>query len=1078
MANSKTRAEVSERISALPKVEIIIKKESENENKTNRSGLKFKTSFFKKDVHPFDEIIWEKRNSIIKDEQGNIISKQEDIEVPKFWSQLATDILVSKYFRKAGLPQKKGESSLKQVITRITRSIRKAGEDLDNYFASKEDGDNFEKDLVWLLVNQAVAFNSPVWFNVGLFEEYNITGTNNVLYRWNYETNQAELQETSYKNPQCSACFIQSIDDDLMSIFDLIKNEAKLFKFGSGTGTNFSALRGCQESLSGGGTSSGLMSFLQVFDRGAGATKSGGITRRAAKMVILNVDHPEIFEFVKWKAREEEKARILIEHGNLPSDFNGEAYRTVSGQNSNNSVRVSDDFMQAIEKNQNWHTKKRTNGEIIEEFPAKKLMDEIVHSAWICADPGIQFDTTINKWHTCKDSGRINASNPCSEYMFLDDSACNLASINLIKFIREDNSFDIEKFKHAVRLFITAMEIIVAYSSYPTAKIAENSYKFRPLGLGYANLGALLMIWGIPYDSEQGQLISGALTAIMTGHAYAVSAEIASKIGTFQEFKKNKNSFMEVINMHHQASYNLNEDLGHLDLVLEARRSWDEALELGKKYGYRNSQVTVLAPTGTIGLLMDCDTTGIEPAFSLVSFKKLAGGGSVKIVNQSVPKALNTLGYDKLQTQKIVEYIIGTGNFSDASAINSKTLSEKGIIKSDIENIEKDLKGAFNLNYAFNQSNISKESLKNLDIDSSDLLKNGFNFLNKIGFSEEEINSSNKIICGHLMIEGSPELKNEDLPIFDCANTNGSEGKRFIDPMGHIKIMASTQPFLSGAISKTVNMPNSATEADILEIYMQAWKLGLKAIAIYRDGSKGSQPLSSKSDDVTKQQIKTETKIVYMPTRKRLPEERRSITHKFTIGNHEGYITAGLYSNGQPGEIFLTMSKQGSVIAGLVNSFATAISISLQYGVPLKVLVNKFIHSRFEPSGFTHNPNIQVAKSIVDYIFRWLALKFLSSEDLQIIGINGDIASPEQKTLNLEENNQKSKTISIVNLSDETIDNAYTEKVDHIESKNASAKDFFDTLSDAPACDSCGGIMTRSGTCYKCMNCGSTSGCS
>lgn len=1085
MPNTKKTSSTSEPAIALPKVEIFIKEPIENtktleekKSKENK-GLKFEYTFSNQQIHPFDELEWENKPSIISDEKGNIISGQEEVEAPTDWSQLATDIMVSKYFRKAGLPDNKGETSAKQVISRVALTIRQAGEKSNNYFSSTTDADAFERDLTWLLINQAAAFNSPVWFNCGLYQVYGIEGTKDVLYRWNPTTKQAELQKTSYEHPQCSACFIQSIEDDLMSIFELIKDEAKLFKFGSGTGTNFSPLRSSNESLSGGGTSSGLMSFLQVFDRGAGATKSGGITRRAAKMVILNADHPEIFEFVKWKAKEEEKARILIEYGGLPSDFNGEAYHTVSGQNSNNSVRVTDDFMKAVENDEDWHTIERTTGKITNTFKARSLMKEIVHSAWVCADPGLQFDTVINKWHTCKTSGRINASNPCSEYMFLDDSACNLASINLLKFLKEDGSFDIKKYHAAIRILITAMEIIVEFSSYPTAKIAENSYKFRPLGLGYANLGTLLMIWGIPYDSEEGRVVAGALTAILTGQAYKTSAEVAGEIGTFGEYKKNHDSFMEVMNMHRAASYDIPDEYGHSDLITVARQDWNEVVKLGEKNGFRNAQTTVLAPTGTIGLLMDCDTTGVEPAFSLVTFKKLAGGGSVKIINHSVPNTLTKLNYFEDQIKEILEYIIGAGKLLEKSPINETSLREKGITQEDIDKINKALPGAFNIAFAFNKATISEQTLKNLQITSEEMNTPGFNFLKKIGFSNDEIIEANKIICGHMMIEGAPHIKEEDLAVFDCANTNGPEGKRYIEPLGHVKMLAAIQPFISGAISKTVNMPNSCTEEEIQDIYMQSWKLGVKAIAMYRDGSKGSQPLSSKTKETKETTIKTETKIVYMPTRKRLPDERRSITHKFTIGNHEGYITAGLYENGQPGEIFITMSKQGSVISGLVNSFATAISISLQYGVPLKVLVNKFIHSRFEPSGFTHNPQIQIAKSIVDYIFRWLALKFLSAEELQVIGINGDIApSPEQKTLNLATDAAVPTITKAEDLEEEAMAEATINTESPPSSSTGEAKNFFDTFSDAPACDNCGGIMTRSGTCYKCMNCGSTTGCS
>ncbi|MBI3535103.1 MAG: vitamin B12-dependent ribonucleotide reductase, partial [Deltaproteobacteria bacterium] len=782
--------------------------------KIKTQSFSIKRYFSTSGLNPLDSVKYIKTSSQIKDTDGSTVFEMKEVEVPETWSQLAVDILVSKYFRKAGVPDTGYETSLKQIVKRISHTLRVAG--LEMGYFDLENAQIFEDELSHMLTHQMGAFNSPVWFNLGLWHEYHIDGTGG-NYAWDPVSCRVVETKDAYSRPQCSACFIQAIDDDLMSIFQLIKNEARLFKYGSGTGTNFSKIRGAQEKLSGGGYSSGLISFLEVFDKGAGATKSGGTTRRAAKMVCLNMDHPEILDFITWKSREEKKAQALIAAG-YASDFNGEAYKTVAGQNSNNSVRVTDEFMHAVERDDKWHTKARTTGETIDTYDAKMLWKKIAESAWTCADPGVQYDTTINNWHTCSNTDRIWASNPCSEYMFLDDSACNLASLNLVKFLKTDGSFDIDGYRQACRVFVIAQDIMVDLASYPTATIAKNSHDYRPLGLGYANLGTLLMLKGIPYDSEEGRTWAAALTAIMCGHAYAVSAEIAQKINPFEGFEQNSSSMLLVISKHRKSAYDINSKHCPRQLVEAARFDWDLAYTLGEKHGYRNAQVTVLAPTGTIGLLMDCDTTGVEPDFALVKFKKLAGGGCFKIVNQSVPAALKNLKY----TESLTE--------------------------SEIRKIEKTLPGTFELSSCFTRFALGEEILNSLRISKTTYEVPTFNFLTWAGLTEVKIQEANEIICGTMTVEGAPHLKAEHLPVFDCANKCGSRGKRFIAPMGHVHMMASVQPFLSGAISKTVNIPNETTVEEIEDIYYQGWKLGLKAVALYRDGCKLSQPLSTKSD--------------------------------------------------------------------------------------------------------------------------------------------------------------------------------------------------------------------------------------
>ncbi|MDO8643621.1 MAG: vitamin B12-dependent ribonucleotide reductase [bacterium] len=931
-------------------------------------GVKFSRRFTKPGVSPFDEIQWVKKDSAIKDPDGTVVFELKGAEVPSGWSQLATDIAASKYFRKAGVPGEVGhEMSARQLVYRVARTIREAGEK-QGIFLEAEDAEAFEMELTHLLINQKGAFNSPVWFNCGLQQQYGIAGSGGNYY-WNQD-NQAICESTdAYSHPQCSACFIQSVDDDLMSIFDLARSEARLFKYGSGTGSNFSKIRGRQEMLSGGGTSSGLMSFLEVLDKGAGATKSGGTTRRAAKMVILDVDHPEILDFITWKSKEEAKAKALIDAG-WPSDFNGEAYHTVSGQNSNNSVRVSDNFMNAVLQGEKWQTTFRTTGQVCDTYEASWMMRQISEAAWRCADPGIQFDTTINDWHTCSNTDRIYASNPCSEYMFLNNSACNLASLNLMKFVDEKGQFQIEDYRHACRIFITAQEILVDFSSYPRADVALNSHDYRPLGLGYANLGTLLMCWGIPYDSPKGRAIAGALTAIMCGHAYRASAELARSIGAFPGYQKNRESALRVMRKHQEAVMKIDARLCPSDLLKAAEEDWNDVVRLSEKHGLRNSQVTVLAPTGTIGLLMDCDTTGVEPEFSLVKWKKLAGGGTFKIVNQSVPLALQRLGYDSAEVEQINKYIL-----------------EKGTI------------------------------------------------------------------------EGAPSLKEEHLPVFDCANNCGS-GVRFIEPMGHVRMMAAVQPFLSGAISKTVNLPNQITVDEIEKIYIESWRLGLKAVALYRDGCKSSQPLNTAEEK--KKGVVAE---LQRGDRRVLPQLRKGFTVETSIRGHKMFLRTGEYADGQLGEIFIDMYKEGAAYRSIINCLAIAVSVGLQYGVPLEKFVNSFTFTRFDPQGMTDHPNVKMCTSLIDFVFRVLGMHYLGRTDfvhLKPKTVDEIPANGNGKEVEKLEGPGDSDTTSL----------PLSGKGDDM---NAALAEL---MGDAPICDICGHVTVRNGSCYKCLSCGNSVGCS
>ncbi|MCE9625230.1 MAG: vitamin B12-dependent ribonucleotide reductase [Deltaproteobacteria bacterium] len=1039
-------------------------------------GLKITRRHTEAGKDPLESIAYEYRTSVITNPDGSVVFKMDNAEIPKGWSQLATDIIVSKYFRKAGVPVTGRETSAKQVVHRIAHSIRVAGENLGGYFASPEDAQAFEDELKYLLITQRGAFNSPVWFNCGLYQEYGIEGSGGNHF-WNPATDTIALTTNSYEHPQCSACFIQSVDDDLMSIFDLAKNEARLFKYGSGTGSNFSRIRGAQEKLSGGGTSSGLMSFLEVLDRGAGATKSGGTTRRAAKMVCLDMDHPEIVNFINWKVREERKVAALIEAG-YSSDFNGDAYRTVGGQNSNNSVRVTDEFMNAVIEDKEWKTYFRTTGAVGDVFQARDLFKQIAFAAWACADPGLQYDSTINRWHTSKNTGRINASNPCSEYMFLDDTACNLSSINLTKYLNEDGTWDVEGYQHAIRTLILAQEILVDFSSYPTSQIAQNSHDFRPLGLGYANLGSALMIQGIPYDSEEGRQTAGALTAILCGHAYAASAEIAAAKAPFPGFEANREPMLEVIGMHRDAAYKIAPEHCPAELVKAAQEDWDAALKLGEQHGYRNAQATVLAPTGTIGLLMDCDTTGIEPDFALVKFKKLAGGGYFKIINQSVPFALKKLGYSAREVADIVTYVRGTSSLHAAPHVNRDSLHAKGFTDAEIEKIETTLEGVFDISQAFSAWNIGEETLNRLNIKKERSKDPSFNLLSALGFTAAQVQEANDVICGRMTIEGAPHLNPDHLPIFDCANKCGQIGKRFLAPMSHVRMMAATQPFLSGAISKTVNLPTEATVEDIEEIYMEGWKLGLKAVALYRDGCKLSQPLSSKADK-KKEEAKDETSLAAQPRleRRRMPRKRRGFTQEARVGGNKVYLRTGEHEDGTLGEIFIDMHKEGAAFRSMMNCFAIAVSLGLQYGVPLKEFVDVFTFTRFEPQGPVDHPNIKFATSIIDYIFRLLGLEYMGRTDLVQVKPTqeqlGEMASAKalaDKIVPAEAKPSSPPQLAVIQ----------GDKAELVEGKaeNTLSDHLSTMMGDAPFCDQCGHITVRNGACYKCLNCGNSMGCS
>jgi len=1041
---------------------------------TASNGVQVPRRWTRPGIHPLDEVAWDRRRTVITNPDGSVVFKMDDVEVPAAWSQLATDIVVSKYFRKAGVPGTGHEVSVRQVVHRIAHTLRVAGEQQGGYFARPEDADAFEAELAYMLVHQIGAFNSPVWFNCGLWHEYGIEGSGG-NYAWDFETKSVRVTKDSYSRPQVSACFIQSVDDDLMSIFELAKNEARVFKFGSGTGTNFSKLRGRMEKLSGGGTSSGLMSFLEVLDKGAGATKSGGTTRRAAKMVVLDLDHPEIVDFIQWKVREEKKVAALVASG-YSSDFNGEAYATVSGQNSNNSVRVPDAFMKAVAEDGTWSTTYRTTGQVHETHRARDLWRMIAEAAWQCADPGVQYDDTIQRWHTCAGTDRIHATNPCSEFVFLDDTSCNLASINLMKFLREDGSFDVDAYRHANRVFFLAQEIAVSFASYPTEKIARRSEEFRPLGLGYANLGTLLMVSGLPYDSDAARAMAACITAMMTGEAYALSAEMAASKGPFPGYAVNRDSMMNVMRLHRDAARAIDPRHAPRDLRQAAIEAWDRAVSYGALHGYRNAQATVLAPTGTIGLLMDCDTTGVEPDFALVKFKKLAGGGYFKIVNQSVPMALRRLGYDEATLHGIVRYAVGTGTFEGAPHINRTTLLQKKLTEDEIDRIEQSLPAMLDIRFAFSRGMLTDETLTRLGVSSAEREKPAFSALPFLGFTDEQIEQANLVICGTQTVEGAPGLRPEHLAVFDCANRCGPRGTRYIEPMGHVRMMAAVQPFLSGAISKTVNLPHDATVEDVEKIYFESWRLGLKAVALYRDGSKLSQPLSvSKKAPAEDKDSASPPKL----RRRRLPKRRHGFTQEARIGGHKVFLRTGEYEDGTLGEIFIDMHKEGAAFRSMMNCFAISVSMGLQYGVPLEDLVDQFCFTRFEPHGRVDgHDNIRACTSVVDYVFRVLGIEYLGRTDLAHIVDESLVGAPKHPHPVGKEHRENGRAHGDAAPRAAAAAAPRATRLELVTAEIGPDAQLGKFPGDAPLCTNCGHITIRNGTCYKCLNCGTSMGCS
>jgi ribonucleoside-diphosphate reductase alpha chain len=1217
----------------------------------------------------YGSIEWATRSSRISNSDGSTVFEMNDAEIPASWSQLATDIVVSKYFRKAGVPQvgKDGtpkvdaagkpvlgpEKSVKQVVHRLAGCWRHWGEKF-GYFASSKDAQAFYDEIAWMLLNQVAAPNSPQWFNTGLNFAYGINGPAQGHWIADHATGACSLAADAYSHPQPHACFIQAVRDDLVGeggIMDLWTREARLFKYGSGTGTNFSHLRGENEPLSGGGKSSGLMSFLKIGDRAAGAIKSGGTTRRAAKMVCLDVDHPDIEAFVNWKVREELKVAALVEGAKhftteqketaqrlglkLDLDFNGESYYTVSGQNSNNSVRLSDEFMEAVDADADWTLTRRTDGKVAKTLKARDLWQQINFAAWRCADPGVQYDSTINAWHTCPQGGRINASNPCSEYMFLDNTACNLASINLLKlYDPETRTFDLDAYEHAISLWTVVLEISVLMAAFPSREIAELSWKYRTLGLGYANLGALLMQAGIPYDSDQARALCGTLTSILTGRSYAASALLAAEHGPFDGFAENREDMLRVVRNHRRAAYGISRNAEEWeslrirpvpidhdlfkagkvtlsnagDILSRSLAAWDDALLFGTKFGFRNAQVTVIAPTGTIGLLMDCDTTGVEPDFALTKFKKLAGGGYFKIANQSLRPALKALGYGADQIDEILAHVMGTlsldtpmpdtqGRIPATGPTFRQHLASRGYTGDDLVAVENQLPTVFELGFAFSAWGMPEAVLRKAGIDPVNAKADmKFDGLKALGLKRKQVAALNRRICGTQTVEGAPHLKAEHLPVFDCANKCGPTGTRYIHSEGHIRMMAAAQPFISGAISKTINLPAEASVDEIGASYRLSWELGLKANALYRDGSKLSQPLSTKTDVERDEEdtegleesapagelegsvafsqaatpaeaapaISTSTtssgylaldpevlaegdrmverivervveRVIERPMRRRLPETRGSITHKFNVAGHEGYLIVGLYEDGRPGELFITMAKEGSTIGGLMDSLGTAISVALQYGVPVESLVTKFAHQRFEPMGMTTNSDIPFAKSLVDYIFRWMGMQFIAGyRDQNAPRRPASVAAPQpaEPAAELSGRTVKEDTgwqqrmeggssraggrmspdgmgvsdsvpdsvdgpariASILagsvhgHESDATMDAAsggvlsvetqttatvvVRQHATVLDQSNASL------MGDAPACDGCGSITVRNGTCYRCLNCGNSMGCS
>ncbi len=1175
--------------------------------------MRIERRFTRSGQSPYEGLKFVKRSSEIRNPDGSTVFKLDQIDIPESWSQLAIDILAQKYFRKAGVPQRDesgnpivgqdgkpvlgGERDARQVFNRLAGCWTHWGKSY-GYFKTAEDGAAFHDELCFMLAHQMAAPNSPQWFNTGLHYAYGLSGPAQGHYYVDPETREVVKATNAFEHPQPHACFIQSIEDDLVNengIMDLWVREARLFKYGSGTGTNFSKLRGDGESLSGGGRSSGLMSFLRIGDRAAGAIKSGGTTRRAAKMVCLDLDHPDIEEFIDWKVIEEQKVAAMVtgskicaqrlnavlkachvvENDGTPkvdvdpklngilrealiaarrdavpeayiqrmfsyaqqgfthflfheydTNWDGRAYQTVSGQNSNNSVRIPNEFFTALENDGDWQLKRRVDGKISRTVKARDLWDRIAWAAWICADPGTQYDTTINEWHTCPEDGRINASNPCSEYMFLDDTACNLASLNLAQFFTNDGQFELENFRHAVRLWTIVLEISVLMASFPSRSIAERSYQFRTLGLGYANLGTVLMRQGIPYDSPKAMAICGALTAIMTGEAYGASAEMSAELWPFPGYAKNREAMLRVVRNHRRAAYHAPEEeyegltirpvgiqAEHCppDLLIAARRAWDRALELGTAYGYRNAQVTVIAPTGTIGLVMDCDTTGIEPDFALVKFKKLAGGGYFKIINQSLPPALATLGYSESQIQDIVSYCVGHQTLQGAPFINHETLKQKGFDDAALARLESGLAQAFEIQFAFNKYVLGESFCREkLGLTDVQLTEANFNMLKAMGFTQEEIAAANDYCCGTMTVEGAPYLKTEHLPVFDCANRCGRIGQRYIAVDAHIRMMAAAQPFISGAISKTINMPADATLDDVKSAYLFAWKSMVKAVALYRDGSKLSQPLSASVD--TTKSVETATDVVavaekitervlvrYLAKRRPLPARRNGYTQKAVIGGHKLYLRTGEYEDGTVGEIFLDMHKEGAAFRSLMNCFAIAISLGLQHGVPLEEFVEAFVFTRFEPNGPVKlNDRIKMSTSIIDYIFRELAVTYLDrydlaqvkEEDLRMDSLKKDEQDPECSD---EEANPETLALSSIMTDRVPARHGITPRHGGNGNGNVSHKVELkrETLTltaiqiarqkgyEGDPCSECKQFtMVRNGTCLKCDHCGATSGCS
>ncbi len=1129
---------------------------------TGTKGLTIDRRFTKAGEDPYASIEWTQRDSKIANPDGSVVFEMKDAQIPAAWSQVATDIMVSKYFRKAGIPQydedgrqlfdEDGEPvlgperSAQQVFNRLTETWRWWGEQ-NGYFASSEDAQAFEDELKYMLANQMAAPNSPQWFNTGLNNAYGLTGPPQGFWYVDPETEELIPGPDSYSRPAPHACFIQAVGDDLVNdggIMDLWTKEARLFKFGSGTGTNFSTIRAEGEPLSGGGRSSGVMSFLKIGDRAAGAIKSGGTTRRAAKMVILDVDHPDIEAFINWKKVEEEKAKILIANG-FPADFNGEAYQTVSGQNSNNSVRVTQQFLQRVIEDGDWDLIERSTGAVRRSVKARHIWRTIADAAWACADPGMQFDTTINEWHTCPEGGRIRASNPCSEYMFLDNTACNLASLNLVKFYDDaTGAFNVEAYEHAIRIWTMVLEISVTMAQFPSRDIALGSYEYRTLGLGYANIGSLLMRSGIPYDSDEGRAIAGALTSILTGRAYATSAEMAAAIGPFPRFWENRDHMLRVIRNHRRAAHDAPieeyEGITHYVMALDptmapgplveaARRAWDAALESGETNGFRNAQASVLAPTGTIGLLMDCDTTGVEPDFALVKFKKLAGGGYFKIANQSIASALRRLGYGEDQIERIVRYVVGTMTLDGTPHVNRASLSQHGLPDDAIDKIEAALPSVFDLRHAFNAYVLGEATMDAIGIPADRYLAPGFDLLASLGFSRNQVIEANDVICGRQTIEGAPELDPEHLPVFDTANKNGKNGKRFIHHNGHIKMMAATQPFISGAISKTINMPHEVTTGDIEGAYMLSADLGLKAMALYRDGSKASQPLSSTSDEGDDQEEAQEINAALIeekayawgripagvspteaydrgmqPPRFLLPARRAGFTQEARIGGHKVFLRTGEYEDGTLGELFIDLAKEGATLRGILSCFAIAVSKGLQYGVPLEEFVDTFTFQTFEPRGMVEgHPNIKMANSIVDYVFRALGVEYLERDELAQVPPVREMELPEPaKGLAVEAGVQLDLTdaamekdidvqVAAANFADaQPAPNGSNGTTTRQPARAAATVTVSDAgtasvqsalaamMGDAPLCETCGHITIRSGSCYKCLNCGGTTGCS